>query len=304
MANFKRLLLIASPHMHRTPAFERAVALAKASSATLHIVAFDYIETLALVGIFNHDAMATLREGYLQLHRQWLEQEAEYERRNGLEVTTQLLWTHDIVGEVQAYADVIQAEMVIKDVHRESLLKRVFFTPLDWQLLRDCHVPVHLVIDSANPVPRKILAAVNLFRSADADLRLNNTIIETASRLAKQFEGVLHLLYVYDWSAIYASGITMMGAMPIETAFVEALSDAHLEAFNDLAEHYGVAKGNSHFLPGVPLPTIRAFAADNAFDVLVLGTLPHHNLDRIVGDTAENILQHTPCSVLVVKAPD
>jgi len=302
MANFQRLMLIASPQMRRTSAFERAVALAKASNAALHIVAFDYMETLAIVGVFNQGAMAELREGYLQMHRHWLEQEAEYERKNGLEVTTQLFWTQHVVDEIRQYVDTQQAEMVIKDVHQESTLKRVFFTPLDWQLLRDCPVPVHVVTDSANPLPHRIVAAVNLFRSADADLRLNDIIIEAASRLAAQCDGVLQMLYVYDGSAVYASGFTIMGAMPIEADFVDALGDAHLEAFVALAKNYGIAKENAYYLTGTPLPAIKKFAVDNSVDVLVMGTRPHHNLDLVLGDTAENILQHAPCSVLVVKA--
>lgn len=38
MADFERLLLIATPAMNRTPAFDRAASLAKVMDATLHIV--------------------------------------------------------------------------------------------------------------------------------------------------------------------------------------------------------------------------------------------------------------------------
>jgi universal stress protein E len=302
MLNLKRLLLVASSEVRRTPAFERAVALARASGAVLHIVAVDYVEALSFVGVFNHDAMAQLRDGYLQLHRQWLEQEAEYERKRGLEVTVRLFWTHHMIDEICTYADEINADLLIKDVHQESTLKRLFFTPMDWHLLRDCSLPVHLVTGPNNPLPRKIVAAVNLFRENDADLLLNDVIIEAASQMAKQCGAELHLLYVNDWSAIFASGFTMLGAMPVETGFAEAMAEAHLEEFNALAKHHGVLNARAHFLSGVPLPCIKTFAAENEFDVLVMGTLPHHTVDRIVGDTAESLLQHAPCSVLIVHA--
>jgi universal stress protein E len=302
MSNFKRLLLVASPDTRRTPAFERAVALARASGAVLHIVAVDYVEALSFLGLFNHEAMARLRDGYLQLHRHWLEQEADYERKRGLEVIVQMFWTHQLVEDICQYAGDIKADLVIKDVHRESTLKRLFFTPLDWHLLRDCSLPIHLVTDHGNPLPRKVLAAVNLYREKDADLRLNDVIVEAAAHLAKQCDAELHLVYVYDWSAIYASGFTLLGAMPVETGFAEALTDAHLETFQGLAKRHAVPKAHAHFLTGVPLPCIKAFAAENKFDVLVMGTLPHHTLDRILGDTAESLLQHAPCSALIVHA--
>lgn len=80
MFRLKRILLIAPAEMTRTPAFDRAQALARASGALLHIVAFDHVQSLALAGLFDHDAMAQAREGYLQMHRQWLEQQARFQR--------------------------------------------------------------------------------------------------------------------------------------------------------------------------------------------------------------------------------
>ena len=48
MFRLKRILLIAPAEMTRTPAFDRAQALARASGALLHIVAFDHVQSLAL----------------------------------------------------------------------------------------------------------------------------------------------------------------------------------------------------------------------------------------------------------------
>ena len=57
MLPLKRILLIAPSEMTRTPAFDRAQALARAAGALLHIVAFDYVTSLAMAGLFDHDAM-------------------------------------------------------------------------------------------------------------------------------------------------------------------------------------------------------------------------------------------------------
>ena len=51
MLQTPRLLLIAPPTMTRTPAFERAAALAVAMQLPLHIVAFDYLQALAVAGL-------------------------------------------------------------------------------------------------------------------------------------------------------------------------------------------------------------------------------------------------------------
>lgn len=83
MLPLKRILLIAPSEMTRTPAFDRAQALAIATGALLHIVAFDYVASLEVAGLFDHDAMAQAREGYLQVHRHWLEQQVRFQRRGG-----------------------------------------------------------------------------------------------------------------------------------------------------------------------------------------------------------------------------
>ena len=61
MAEFERILLIAPPFMNRTPAFDRAASLAKAKSAALHIVAFDYVEGIANAGLVNPTAIEEMR---------------------------------------------------------------------------------------------------------------------------------------------------------------------------------------------------------------------------------------------------
>ena len=73
MFRLKRILLIAPAEMTRTPAFDRAQALARVSGALLHIVAFDYLEGLATAGMVNEQALEQMRLGYVERHRQWLE---------------------------------------------------------------------------------------------------------------------------------------------------------------------------------------------------------------------------------------
>ncbi len=301
MSDSSRLLLIASSKMHRTAAFERAVALARATGRGLHIVALDYMRLLEVLGQFDQELLATLRDSYLQTHCRWLEQEAEYERKRGLDCTVQVIWSDHVYEEIRDCIRTTRPAMLIKDVHHEASLRRLFSTPLDWHLIRECQCPVQLVTANHHPLPRKILAAVNLYRTKDADLRLNDEILRAATRLGTQSEATVHVLYSYDWSAIYAAGITMLGTMPIETGFQEALADAHEESFTLLCDRHGIDSRHRHFLTGTPLAMIDGFARQNDFDLLVLGTLPRNDLTRVLGNTAQSLLSHAPCSVLIVK---
>lgn len=300
MFKLKRILLIAPTEMTRTPAFDRAQALAQASGALLHIVAFDYVQALAVAGLFDHKAMAQAREGYLQVHRQWLEQQARFERGSGVQVTTEVVWAKSTPAHVLEYVNDFHADLVIKDAHHVPALDRAFHQPLDWLLLRDCPACLHLVTDDVNPKPLKILAAVDLSHLEDLTQGLNDRILGLASRLARACGASLHLLNVSNWSVVGDAAMSVPN-LSLDHSLREAINDTQEEAFEALAERYGLDESHRHLLTGVPYRVIELFARQNAFDLVVLGTSYHYVLDGFIGGTAESLVNRAPCSLMMVK---
>lgn len=300
MSQTQRLLLIAPPAMTRTPAFDRAAALALAMKLPLHIVAFDYSKALAVAGLFAPEQIDLAREGYLQTHRQWFAAQAGLMTEHGVEVTSEVVWVQHPYEEILHFVSEMSLALIIKDAEEESALKRVFFTPLDWQLLRDCPVPVHLVTNALNPRPRHVLAIVDVLRSEEQDLVFNDQIIDAAVKLAEECEATLELVHVYDWTAVYTQDMGI-GALPLATGLYEALGVAQHEAFAALAERHGVPADRRHFIEGAPLASICDFAAEHRADVIVMGTVQNSGLDKRLGTTAEQLLHRAPCSVLAIK---
>ncbi|WP_448126077.1 universal stress protein [Pseudomonas veronii] len=300
MLPLKRILLIAPSEMTRTPAFDRAQALAIATGALLHIVAFDYVASLEVAGLFDHDAMAQAREGYLQVHRHWLEQQVRFQRRAGLAVSCEVVWAKPNLAHVLAYVNDFHADLVIKDVQHVSALDRTFHQPLDWLLLRDCPACLHLVTDARHPKPLKVLAAIDLSHLEELTYGLNERVLELASTLAHVCDAHLHLLNVSNWSVV-GDTPTSVPTQSLDSSLGEAVNDAQVEAFDVLAERYGVEQGRQHVLTGIPHKVISLFARRNAFDVVVLGTVYRDKLDRLIGSTAESVLNRTSCSLMIVK---
>ncbi|MBN3864880.1 universal stress protein [Pseudomonas frederiksbergensis] len=296
----QRLLLIAPTEMVRTPAFERARALACATGAMLHIVAFDYVQALAAAGLFDHDAMAQAREGYLQVHRHWLEQQARFQRCEGVQVSTEVVWARPTLAHLLEYVNDFHADLVIKDTHHVSALDRAFHRPLDWQLLRDCPAPLHLVIDATNPKPLSILATIDLSHLEELTQGLNDRILDLASSLAEPCGATVHLLNVDGWSELGESEMNVPTAT-LDSSLRDAVSDAQLESFEALAERYGIEKQQRHLLLGIPAEVIAHFAQRHAFDMVVLGTTYHRGIDLFIGSTAESVLNRSPCSLTIVK---
>ncbi|VVP16376.1 universal stress protein [Pseudomonas fluorescens] len=294
MSQYQRLLLIAGPAMRHTPALERAAAIAEATGAALHITVF--IEDSHLLGLKS--AGARFREVCQQENETWLKDEADLIRGRGVVVSTEVLVTRTALQEILRHVAEMQPDLVIKDVQHESALKRVFITPLDWHLLRECPVPVHLVSEVRCPLPRVVVAAVDPSRPETQITGINDRIIQAANGLSMQCSAELHLLHAYDLSQTHisdagAGAVTMPG-------FSNDVRKSLKKSFIALAAHYGVPTERQHFVEGPPGKALADFAAHHRADVIVMGNAHRKGLGKWVGSTTEHVLYQVPCNIFAV----
>ncbi len=298
MSQYQRLLLVADPGLYHSPALQRAAALAQVSGAALHIAAF--VEPFASFRLLDARAQEQSRERQLQEYRQWLADEAGLMRSKGIQATTEVLWTHAPLEEILLHVQALQADLLIKDLQRQPLLKRAFATPLDWQLLRDCPAPLHLVGEALHPLPQRVLAAIDSAPPEAEVGALNRRIIQAASALALQCGAQLHLLHSCDLAAAYlANPVSVSGAW--SGGLVEQLRDGQRAGFDTLAEEFGVPAERRHFLLGQPILAISDFAVAEQIDVIVMGRIQRKGLNKLIGSTSEHILYRGPSSVLAVR---
>ncbi|MBT8768480.1 universal stress protein [Metapseudomonas boanensis] len=298
MSPMQRLLLIAHPDQRHSPALQRAVALALASDAPLHVVAF--VEPFATFGLLDRKVQEQTRESLLLEQRQWWEEEAKTLRGRGVKITTSVVWTTDRHRETIRQILEMQPDLVVKDIQREPALKRAFVTPLDWYLLRECPVPIHLVADARHPLPHKIVAAVDPMDPDTQISGVNEKIISAATGLALQSNAELHLLYIYDCLPAYMANSGEGGVSWSDLA--EELRIALHQSFVSLADRFGVPQERRHFLMGSPIRGIADFVTEQAADVVVMGRVHHKAIDKLIGSTTEHTLYQVPSSILAVRA--
>jgi len=294
MSQYQRLLLIINPALRHSSAINHAAALAKASGASLHIAAL--IPSFKWLSLLEEGDRESGRERYLQDHRGWLEAQAENLRGRGIEVTTEVAWAEDIKQDIIEHVTDMQPDVLIKEVQHESALKRAFFTPLDWHLLRHCPVPVFLVGGSSFVLPRKVVAAVEVSDVESPDNELNDRIIKQACSLAMQCNAELHLLYACDISAAFLAD---MGGLTLAD-LTHALRRDLETSFIELADRFGVPSDRRHFIEGNPVKALSEFADEHNVDVIVMGRVQSHGVDKLLGSTTEHILYQVPCCVLAV----
>ncbi|MCK1789158.1 universal stress protein [Pseudomonas violetae] len=302
MSEQARFMLVASALMQNSPAFDRAAALAKAEGAALHIVAFDYLEGLATAGMVNEQALEQMRLGYVERHRQWLEEQARPLRKIGVTVTTEVVWVENPLQEILIHLKEQPMALLIKALEHESLLSRLMFTPLDIHLLRECPVPLHFVSHVQHALPRRIVAAVDPFHHDGRYEGVNDRILNEAVKLATACNARVDVLYAYDLSSINADEFGFDNASAFfSSGNAKALFDAQGQAFNDLAERNGIPPEQRHMVMGNPAKVLASYVDAYSVDVIVMGRVGHHGVGRLVGSTVEHLLYKMPCSVWVVS---
>ncbi len=116
-----------------------------------------------------------------------------------------------------------------------------------------------------------------------------------ALRLAQTHESEVHMIYVEEniSTPLEASG----EKKTVDRKFAELVAQAEEEAKRHCVTLM------SHLIVGRPAPTIVDFLVSRGgFDLLVVGFKGHSDLyHRILGKTADRLLELAPCAVLVVK---
>ncbi len=122
-----------------------------------------------------------------------------------------------------------------------------------------------------------------------------------ATALLRNGEGTLHLVHVVDVDYSYALPTLLMAEPIVTTPEVARVNEAELKK---LAAKFGdpdIAP-EIHVEVGRAFDQICAVANELAADLLVIATHGHTGLKHLVlGSTAERVVQHAPCPVLVVR---
>lgn len=122
--------------------------------------------------------------------------------------------------------------------------------------------------------------------------------LTTAVGLAAGWGSQLHMICVEEHLPHYAATVG-------EVLEEKGEEDSYFEALAKEARAEAAAAGvdlQVVITPGHEVETVVKYAADNAFDLLVIGFMGHSRvLGRIMGGSASNLTRLSPCSVLVVK---
>ncbi|MEJ6393232.1 universal stress protein [Gymnodinialimonas sp. 2305UL16-5] len=206
-------------------------------------------------------------------------------------------------------------DFVVKTAEPLTGMHRFLYTSTDQHLLRKCPCPVWLQTPTAKPIPRRILAAVDVdaWHAAEPDTlaSLNRQVIDVARNVAPTSDAEIVVLHAWDAigeGMVWAFSATE-GARIAADAYVNEVLGERQEAMRGLMREVsetkastGGAKLVTRLVRGAPEQVIKDQSRDIQADVVVMGTVARTGLSGVfIGNTAENIINSLECPVLAVK---
>ncbi len=123
--------------------------------------------------------------------------------------------------------------------------------------------------------------------------------VTVAIELVKRLGGKLHMVSVEELPN-FPTSID-------EVVEEEAEAGRRFERVIDHARAKAAMQGvelEAHVMPGHAVSSIVDFVARERFDLLVVGYMGHAALyNRVIGSTADRLVDYAPCTVMVVKRP-
>lgn len=172
------------------------------------------------------------------------------------------------------------------------------------RLQRKCPCPVW-VIRPTRARTLRVLAAVN---PDAAEAALNHLILELAASMVDLHGGELHVAHAWELpgESTLRQSPRFRGSRTEIDAMLRTARENRQRSLDQLLTHDRVADApwQVHLAKGAPAEVITHLAADLQINLLIMGTVARTGMSGLVmGNIAENILDHVDCSVIALKPP-
>jgi universal stress protein E len=305
MTEFRRIVVVIDPTAATQPGLDRGTRLARQVRAKLELFICDYDSSLTESRALDAGAIAKARAALLDAHLRRLRELAAPLTAEGLDVTVAASWDHPLHEGIVRKAAESGADLVIKDTHYHSILKRSIFSNTDWSLIRNCPSALLLVKPRAVATKPCVVAAIDPLHERDAAASLDKRILATAAGLASVLGGELHAFHAFDITPVIAASseaMMMPIALPIDE-ITDAMRLEHTAAVHALTDAVPIPRERVHIQPGGARESLLGLTDRLRADVVVMGAVSRSGLERLfIGSTAEDLLDKLPCDLLIVNA--
>lgn len=302
---FSNILVVLNPENEKQYALARAVRLAQEqkSESKVKITAFLSVYDLS----YEMSALLSPEERE-EMHRNVIEQRKiaiqpyfDKYADDGIEFEATVVWNSNEAEAISKEVELHQYDLVVKYTKEQESLKSLLFTPVDWQLLRKCPVPILIVKDGDWKHQRRILVAVNVSDDENENhSSFNDELVSLSMDLAERLDrGNIHLVSAYP-----PTPINMAIDLPefSSNSHNHGVRGQYLINMKALRQRYGISEDHTHVLEGFPEEIIPQVADKIEAELVILGTIGRTGLSAaFLGNTAEHVISELNCNLLAIK---
>ncbi|WP_185964461.1 universal stress protein [Aliikangiella marina] len=303
MYKSQNVLVVVDFRQEKHHALPRALELAKRFGSQLTVITCVYQHIVDLVpngsGIdlerIRHEATAHYENELRDMVNPLIEAGFQVDA----DIHFEVLWSKSFSEGLLQYVSANNFDLVVKTAHQHGTLEKVFFTPTDWHLLRDCETNILFVKKGAWPSSTNILGAINI-EDDEAHQRLNHDIVNATAAIAESCQSDGHILNVFPWAKIDLDKFKYL--FDKEDQFL-AIKNIHRKQVEAFVKDYPSLLDNIIIAEGLePDETIPEIIKSTFSDLLIMGCVRRRGFaGMVIGNTVEKILDDINCEVLVLK---
>jgi universal stress protein E len=290
------LIAVKDPGAAVLPAVRKGAQLARAFGAELEL--FHAIDAAVYVDMLGASVpgLKSIESEERTCYLQRLERIAARARLHVPLVTVGAEWDFPAYEAIVRRALESKADLLVAECHPGRHHAQGLLRLTDWELLRLCPIPVLLVKDVRPYHHPTVVGAVDPGRACGKPGTLDENILRLAAQLANGLQGRLHAAHAYQPAGLAAC---LTGGQVNEPNVASA--QIGLES---LIARTGVSVTGCHLLGGAPREELERLAARLPADIVVAGSMSRSGLQgALLGNTADGLLRHLACDVLIVKPP-
>ena len=290
---FKRVILVTDGLRSSDQVHASALNLAKSHGSHVRIV--DTMRPPNAVSRWFSPNASDVFEMVVSDKQKRLHEIADSFREAGVQIETKILFGNSSEA-ITTEAIRWNADLVIRYMKGFRSKFPGLFGNTARSLMNICPTPILLVGKNTILEPN-VLACIDIEHQDEE----NCAIIAQATRLAGDSE---HLLGLYCWEMY---GRDILRKRMEQSTFEESLEFAesiYRNAFDKFVESHDTAvfRNGLQLENGEPSKLIPEFCRQENIDVVTMCSAElNHPLKRLFGSTIESVLDHLPCSLLVVK---
>lgn len=284
----------------------RAAWLAKQNDCELELLTSDPVPNLLGETYIYLLESQMIADSIRNEHDEQVDALAKSAEAIGVVVHKTTLSAHSDADMVRSRAAETEPLFVVKGTHYHTPSERASLRDIDWRLIRGLDVPLWFVKPDEWKESPVVVAAVDPLHSHDKPASLDRKIIKFAKAITEQCKGSLKVLHTYQ--RLEALGTRAMKRFkPVKLnidEIDEKIKSEHRDALEAFAKECDIPADDVYQLPGRSHELLPMFARTNDASLVVMGALARSGLKkRIIGNTANRVLDYLPCDVLVIH-PD